>query len=104
MPLYLVYCVDKPGAGALRQKVRDEHMAYLASRKEIVLAGAKLSDDGQTAGGSAFIVNVPDRKGAETFSAGDPFTKNGLFDSVTITRVRKGHWHPERADSVPDGT
>ena len=40
MPLYLVYCVDRPGSDALR---------------------AKLSDDGETAGGSAFIVNVPDR-------------------------------------------
>ena len=100
MPLYLVYCVDKPGSDAVRTKAHDEHMAYLHSREEIVLAGAKLSDDGETAGGSAFIVNVPDRAAAETFSNGDPFSQAGLFDSVTITRVRKGLWHPERAEDA----
>jgi hypothetical protein len=75
-------------------------MKYLHSRKEIVLAGAKLSDDGETAGGSAFIINVPDRVAAKAFSDGDPFSKAGLFDSVTITRVRKGLWHPERAEGA----
>src|SRR3546814_1492802 len=100
MPLYLIYCVDRPGAEAIRKETRDEHMAYLHSRKEIVLAGAKLSDDGETAGGSAFIVNVADRKAAEGFSNGDPFTRAGLFDSVTITRVRKGIWNPEVAEDA----
>ncbi len=100
MPLYLVYCVDRPGAEDVRATARDEHMKYLHSREEIVLAGAKLSDDGETAGGSAFIVNVSDRAAAKAFSDGDPFSKAGLFDSVTITRVRKGLWHPERAEGA----
>lgn len=100
MPLYLIYAIDRPGADDIRKKTRDEHMDYLQSRKEIVLAGAKLSDDGETAGGSAFIVNVPDRKAAQAFSDGDPFTREGLFDSITITRVRKGIWNPEVAEDA----
>jgi uncharacterized protein YciI len=100
MPLYMIYCVDRPGAGDVRAAARDEHMAYLHSRDEIVLAGAKLSDDGETAGGSTFIVNVVDRAAAQAFSDGDPFSKAGLFDSVTITRIRKGLWHPERAEDA----
>jgi hypothetical protein len=100
MPLYLVYCVDRPGCEALRASTRPEHMTYLEGRDELVLGGAKLSDDGETAGGSAFIVNVPDRAAAVAFSNGDPFTRAGLFDSITVTRMRKGFWHPERAEGA----
>ena len=75
-------------------------MKYLEGRAELVLGGAKLSDDGETAGGSAFIVNVPDRAAAVAFNQGDPFSKVGLFDSVTVTRMRKGFWHPERAEGA----
>ena len=31
----------------------------------------------------------PDRKAAEAFSAGDPYRKAGLFQTVTITPWRK---------------
>lgn len=97
MPLYLVYCVDRPGTDALRASTRPEHMAYLESRDELVLGGAKQSEEGESGGGSAFIVNVPDRAAATAFIEGDPFCKAGLFDSITVTRIRKGFWHPERA-------
>ena len=100
MPLYLIYCVDRPGTEDLRTSTRPEHMKYLEGRAELVLGGAKLSDDGETAGGSAFIVNVPDRAAAVAFNQGDPFSKVGLFDSVTVTRMRKGFWHPERAEGA----
>lgn len=36
-------------------------MTYLEGVEKLVLGGATLSDDGETAGGSAFIVIVPDR-------------------------------------------
>jgi uncharacterized protein len=97
MPLYLCYCIDRPGTDALRNSVRPEHMAYLETRDELVLGGAKQSEEGESGGGSAFLVNVPDRAAALAFINGDPFTKADLFDSITVTRVRKGFWHPERA-------
>jgi uncharacterized protein YciI len=31
-------------------------------------------------------VDVPDRAAAEAFSAGDPFSRHGLFERVIITR------------------
>jgi len=46
------------------------------------------------------IVNVDSRAAAEAFAKGDPFNKGGLFESVTIKRMRKGHWHPENAESA----
>ena len=47
-----------------------------------------------------FIVNVDGRKQAEAFAAGDPFNSGGLFESVVVTRMRKGHWHPENAEGA----
>ena len=98
MTLYVITCIDKPGAAELRQETRPAHMEYLKSQGDkIVLAGALLSDDGETMQGSHFLVNVPDRATAETFNASDPFTQAGLFESTLISRVRKGFWTPELA-------
>jgi uncharacterized protein len=66
---------------------------YLVSQKGIlVLAGATQTDDGKEAIGSLFVVNVGSRAEAKKFSDGDPFTQNGVFASITITRMRKGQW------------
>jgi len=100
MPLYLVQATDNAGSAEIRARALDEHVAYLQSRPEIVLAGAALTDDGETAHGSVFIVNVPDRATAKAFANGDPFTRDGVFSSVDITRVRKGIWRPETADGA----
>jgi uncharacterized protein len=47
--------------------------------------------------GSLYIVNVPNREAAETFSKNDPFTQAGVFGTVTITAMRKSHWNPASA-------
>ena len=99
--LYAVTCVDKPESTDLRKELRPPHMEYLATQSDIiVLAGATQTDDGETATGSLLVVNVDGRPAAEAFAKGDPFNKGGLFASVTITRMRKGHWHPENADGA----
>ena len=94
--LYAIYCVDKPDAADLRAALRPPHQEYLATQSDIiVLAGATQTDDGETATGSMFVVNVDGREQAETFAKGDPFNSGGLFEKVVVTRMRKGHWHPE---------
>lgn len=99
--LYAIHCVDKPNAAALRAELRPPHQVYLKTQSHIiVLAGATQTDDGETATGSMFIVNVAGREEAETFAAGDPFNSGGLFQEVIVTRMRKGHWHPENGDSA----
>ncbi len=95
MTLYVITCIDKAGVADLRSETRPAHLDYLKTQDDkIVLAGALLTDDGETMTGSHFLVNVPDRATAETFSANDPFTQAGLFESVLISRVRKGFWSP----------
>lgn len=88
---FLIDATDKPNSAELRAKARPEHMEFLkASLPKLLAAGAKLADDGVTALGSAYIVDVDDRAAAEAFIHADPFHKAGLFGTVTITRWRKG--------------
>ena len=84
-----------------RAAVLQPHRDYLKSQKGIlVLAGATQTDDGATAVGSLFVVNVKTRAEAKAFSYGDPFTQTGVFANVTITRMNKGQWNPEAAEGA----
>jgi uncharacterized protein YciI len=99
--LWAITCVDKPNTAAIREKVLQPHRDYLGSQKKIlVLAGATQNDEGTQAIGSLFVVNVGNRAEAKKFSDGDPFTQNGVFQSITITRMRKGQWNPEAAEGA----
>jgi uncharacterized protein YciI len=99
--LWVISCVDKPNTAAIREEHLLPHRSYLQSQKRIlVLAGATQSDDGKEAIGSLFVVNVNSRSEAKAFSDSDPFTKAGVFSSVTITRMRKGQWNPEAAEGA----
>jgi uncharacterized protein YciI len=91
---YLIDATDKPDSAELRKTTRPVHMAFLEkSLPKLLAAGAKLRDDGETAWGSVYIVDTDDRKAAEAFIAEDPFSKAGLFGTVTITRWRKGFFN-----------
>ncbi len=99
--LWVIFCNDKPNTAAIREKHLLPHREFLQSQKGIlVLAGATQSDDGKEAIGSLFVVNVNSREQAKAFSDGDPFTQNGVFSSITITRMRKGQWNPEAAEGA----
>jgi uncharacterized protein YciI len=102
--LYIIYQEDRPDGQAIRAAARDAHLAYLERQKNVVvLGGALLAEDGKTRTGSVLIVNVPDRKAAEAFSADEPFRKAGLFQTVKIARMRRGQWNPEAAPKTAEG-
>lgn len=99
--LWAISCVDKPNTAAIRDSVLQPHRDYLKSQQGIlVLAGATQNDEGTVAIGSLFVVNVNSRAEARAFSDGDPFTRKGVFASITITRMRKGQWNPEAAEGA----
>ena len=94
---YAIQTTDKPDSGALRAKVRDEHLKYLdANMHRLLAAGALTADDGTGGHGSVFIVDTDDRKEAEAFIAGDPFSKAGLFEKVTVARWRKAYFNKQK--------
>jgi len=102
--LYIIYQVDKPDAKALRERTREAHLAYLDRHKDIlVLGGALLADENDTRLGSVLIVNVPSRAAADAFSENEPFRKAGLFESVSVTRMRRGQWNPAAAPKTAEG-
>ena len=99
--LWIISCADKPNTAAIREQHLQPHRDYLQSQKGIlVLAGATQSDDGATAIGSLFVVNVGSRAEAQAFVDADPFMKAGMFTKVTITRMRKGQWNPQAAEGA----
>lgn len=88
MALFVLTCLDKPNALDVRMGAREAHLAYVRERMETVkLGGPFLSDAGEMAG-SLLILDVPDRAAAEAFSANDPYTKAGLWQSVEIRPFR----------------
>ena len=93
---YAIQTKDKPDHGNLRAELRDAHIAYLnANLDKLLAAGAVIDDDGTGGHGGILIVATDDRAEAEAFAADDPFTKAGLFESVTVTRWRKAFFNFE---------
>jgi hypothetical protein len=103
--LYMIYGVDKKPAGdAIRAAARPEHFDYLKKHQDIVvLGGATLADDDETRTGSVLIINVADRAAADEFALNEPFRKAGLFETVTVTRMRRGQWNPASAPNSAEG-
>jgi uncharacterized protein YciI len=94
---WMIDCTDRPGAAELRQKTRAQHLAYAEQNVGLIIAaGAKLADDGVTAVGTLYLIDVDDRAAAEAFAAGDPYSKAGVFGSVVVTRWRKGFFDRRR--------
>jgi uncharacterized protein len=98
--LWAIYCIDKPNSAPLRSEHHERHSAYLRSKGAVIFfTGPLQSDDASENIGSLWIVTGASRADAQAFVDGEPFKRAGVFESVSIRRVRKGHFHPELAES-----
>jgi uncharacterized protein YciI len=86
MPLYVLTCLDKPGALALRLAAREDHLAWV-NEQPLKFGGPFLDEAGDMAG-SLMVVEVADLAAARAFNAADPYTKAGLWDTVEIRPFR----------------
>lgn len=87
---YAILTFDKPGSLELRTRVRPVHVEYLkANAHRLLAAGALIEDDGTGGMGGVILLDTDVRAEAELFIAEDPFTKAGLFASVSVARWRK---------------
>jgi uncharacterized protein YciI len=90
---FLIDATDKSDSQNVRHANRPKHIAYLEENlPRLLAAGAKLRDDGETAWGTVYILDVEDRAAAEAFVRSDPFSRAGLFEEVAITRWRKAYF------------
>ena len=89
MPIFVLMCLDKPGALALRMANREAHLAFVARRRgEVRLAGPLLNDEGDMSG-SLLIIEADDLAAARAFNAADPYQAAGLFERVEIRSFRQ---------------
>jgi uncharacterized protein YciI len=88
MALFVVFCVDKPHSVDLRMANREAHLAYVRERLDQVKVGGPMTDEEGDMAGSLLILDVADRAAAEAFTAGDPYSKAGLFERVDVKPFR----------------
>lgn len=86
---FMIYCLDKANHVETRLANRPAHVEHLTKyENHLISAGPLLTDDGQTMIGSLLVVDFADRAGVDAFLAADPYTKAGLFQSVTVKPYR----------------
>lgn len=90
LPLYVLHCIDRPGSAGARATHRDAHLAHVRGSGVTKLAGPMLDEAGQIVG-SLVIVEADDMAAAREFSAGDPYSKAGVFERVDIRPFRLGY-------------
>ena len=86
---YILFCEDKANSEPLRLANRDHHLAWVATKTGIELAGPMLSDDGEHMLGSVFILEADSAESVRAFNAEDPYTKAGLWGNVVIRPFRQ---------------
>ena len=94
--LYIRLCFDKAGQLELRNRMREEHRAYLKPHAaqgavpHMLQAGPLcVSDEDDTNIASFMILEADNIEQARRFHEGDPFTKAGLYERVYIHRWEK---------------
>lgn len=80
-------CIDKAGALQTRLDNRAAHLAHIEASGVVEMAGPFLQDGAMV--GSLIILDVADMAVAEAWAANDPYTKAGLFQSVTLREWKK---------------
>tara|TARA_Y100000746_G_C15054616_1_gene265178 strand:- start:4 stop:282 length:279 start_codon:yes stop_codon:yes gene_type:complete len=85
---FVILCIDKPGQIELRKATRPEHINYLNKyESQIVAVGPTLNGDKPN--GSLIIIELDDLEAAQSFAEGDPYSKAGIFESVSIKSWKK---------------
>jgi uncharacterized protein YciI len=95
--LYVGYAEDAPGNDEKRAAMRDQHVAYLRAKPDVVVLGGGLLDGADARVGTCLIISAPDMAAAQAWFANEPYNKAGFFKSIKITRVSRGVWNPDLA-------
>jgi uncharacterized protein YciI len=84
--LFVIHGIDKSGS-QLRERLIDEHRAYLkASPIRIVASGPLMDDDNERMIGSVIVVDCANRGAVDDLMADEPFNRAGLYESLHVNR------------------
>lgn len=87
---WMIKCRSKPGTDELRNATIPAHKAHLDKYRENTwFSGPIFTDDGTSAIGSLRFTEFPDRAAAVTYINTDPYSTEGIFESVDVQ-----HWQP----------
>ena len=85
--LFIVHCLDNKAALAKRKEHYEAHRAYMgtaaAKRIALIMSGPLVHENNDSAG-SCYLMEAPDLATVKAFNAADPFTVNGVFETVNI--------------------
>ncbi|MEU4561848.1 YciI family protein [Actinoplanes sp. NPDC023936] len=84
---YFFYCRDRDGSGELRDRLVEEHWAFMDRFADRMIArGPTLTEDREAATGSVHIVDLPDPDTVKIFGYEEPNYLAGIYRSVIIRR------------------
>ena len=89
---YVIIGKDVQGSLPLRKQHREAHLArisVLQDQGRVLAAGPTPNNDtatieGNSFSGSVMIVDFPDLTAAKKWAADDPYTKGGVFETVSV--------------------
>jgi uncharacterized protein YciI len=87
---FVIACTDKADHLNVRMDNRPDHVAYLKSHADkIVAAGPTLGDSAEQMTGSVLIMEFDTLADAEDWAKNDPYAIAGLFQDVSIKPWKK---------------
>jgi uncharacterized protein YciI len=84
--VYTILCIFRPGAFAQAKQLRLEHYEFLHRVKDTIVEGGPLLGPDGVPTAMLIVVDREDPESAHAFITEEPYTKNGLFESVAIRR------------------
>src|ERR1051325_4146333 len=102
---WLIKCRSKPNTDALREATIGAHRNFLDGYPEVTwYSGPLFTDDNRNAIGSLRLIEFPDRDSALAYITADPYTRAGIFQSITIERWKPGLDVRQRDYARKEGT
>ncbi len=88
--LFVMFCIDRPGAEEKRKQALPGHIEYLATNPiKIVMSGPLVSDDGAKIIGSLYLLEAANRAEIEKFQRADPLYNAGIWEMVEVRAFNK---------------
>lgn len=88
---WLMTCLHRRDAAALREQYRDAHRQHVATGggglAKVLIGSALTDDDGETPIGNFGVLEAASREAAQAFAENDPYALAGLVDSIAITAL-----------------
>ena len=84
MALFVIVATDRPGRGGRRRANREAHLAHVGGLGDALRAAGPFTDETGTPCGSLLVIEAASLADVEATMAADPYTRAGVFESVTV--------------------